>query len=495
MKNNRLLLNLLTILYILLVVSPVVLMLIPLVQGGISLDIFTQRRLTLLGRSLRLSMVVSFVSIPLSMGAGYALSEYPFLKPFKIFIFLLPLIPPYIHAVAWSDLLRGLNGELKSIIVLFASFFPMTVCFSILGFHSIPENLIDCARVYQDKHVIFKRIVLPIVFPFACAGASLIFLSMLLDYTVPSMFSVNTYAMEIFTDFSAFGSFHRTSNLLIPIFMIGILVLFVMGYSLSRYPLGFTDAPKGQKSLKLPKSLEIVVFISMAILSIQIAIPFFRLPVMMLKEEPFTTMITSAEEFFNTLLIGVLTAVFALFPCKAASLKMLNKNILFWFLCALPFVIPGSMAGISMILLSRNIPFIYGTLLSTIMALAGRFAPYAAIAFVYISSKQDTRLIDCARIYRKDFWSYLSKILFPLHRIEFFTAFILILVLSMGELGTTLLVIPPGMHTITIKIFNMMHFGVYGKAATLSMIQLVLVMIFGGLCILIMKGKEGKKVD
>jgi iron(III) transport system permease protein len=52
----------------------------------------------------------------------------------------------------------------------------------------------------------------------------------------------------------------------------------------------------------------------------------------------------------------------------------------------------------------------------------------------------------------------------------FFIAFIL----SLGELGTTLLVIPPGRETIPIKIYNLMHYGADQLVAALCLILIVI---------------------
>ena len=43
-------------------------------------------------------------------------------------------------------------------------------------------------------------------------------------------------------------------------------------------------------------------------------------------------------------------------------------------------------------------------------------------------------------------------------------------ILCMGELGTTLLVIPPGMGTLSLKIYTLMHYGASQMVAALSYI-------------------------
>ena len=53
---------------------------------------------------------------------------------------------------------------------------------------------------------------------------------------------------------------------------------------------------------------------------------------------------------------------------------------------------------------------------------------------------------------------------------EIIAGFFITFILCMGELGTTLLVIPPGQSTIPITIYNYMHYGVEEMTAALCLI-------------------------
>jgi iron(III) transport system permease protein len=56
--------------------------------------------------------------------------------------------------------------------------------------------------------------------------------------------------------------------------------------------------------------------------------------------------------------------------------------------------------------------------------------------------------------------------------------FFISFVLALGELGTTLLIIPPGMTTMPIKIYNFMHYGAEATVAALCLILLALQLLF-----------------
>jgi len=51
-------------------------------------------------------------------------------------------------------------------------------------------------------------------------------------------------------------------------------------------------------------------------------------------------------------------------------------------------------------------------------------------------------------------------------------------------LGTTLLIIPPGKETITIKIYNLMHYGADQLVAASCLILIAIILVFLGLFLL-----------
>ena len=53
--------------------------------------------------------------------------------------------------------------------------------------------------------------------------------------------------------------------------------------------------------------------------------------------------------------------------------------------------------------------------------------------------------------------------------------------LTLGELGATLLVIPPGQSTLTLRLYNYLHYGASEEVAGLSLLLTVLLVAAFGL--------------
>ncbi|MEW6571866.1 MAG: ABC transporter permease subunit [Nitrospirota bacterium] len=85
------------------------------------------------------------------------------------------------------------------------------------------------------------------------------------------------------------------------------------------------------------------------------------------------------------------------------------------------------------------------------------------------------------------------KIVVPLLKPSLMAGFFITFILSIGELGTTLLVIPPGRETIPIKIYNLMHYGADQMVAALCLILIVVILVLSGLFLVIHK-KFGKNI-
>jgi iron(III) transport system permease protein len=80
-----------------------------------------------------------------------------------------------------------------------------------------------------------------------------------------------------------------------------------------------------------------------------------------------------------------------------------------------------------------------------------------------------------------------GQIILPLLMPSIIAAAFIVFILSFGELGTTLLIIPPGKETIPIKIYNLMHYGAEQMVAALCLILLLIILASYGVFLIILK--------
>ena len=89
-------------------------------------------------------------------------------------------------------------------------------------------------------------------------------------------------------------------------------------------------------------------------------------------------------------------------------------------------------------------------------------------------------LVEAGRLARRSGLAVTWRIALPLLRNGLLTGFFIAFVLAMGELGVTLLVIPPGTATIPIKIYNFMHYGAEATVAALCLVLVASQLVFAG---------------
>ena len=75
----------------------------------------------------------------------------------------------------------------------------------------------------------------------------------------------------------------------------------------------------------------------------------------------------------------------------------------------------------------------------------------------------------------------MGRIVIPLIRPGLAAAFFIGFVLSLGDLGTTLLIMPPGRSTVPVKIYNLMHYGADQMVAALCLLLIGVILAFAGI--------------
>ena len=148
-------------------------------------------------------------------------------------------IPPYIHALTWSSAISLFNqwlaligaaplpvtGWLVSFWVQFMALLPVAIFLSCIGLASVDRTLIEAARMVRSDSEVLRTIILPLAAPTLIAASGFFFVLSCTDYSVPSLFGSDTYALDIFSVYSATGSARSALVVAVPLLIITIAVL------------------------------------------------------------------------------------------------------------------------------------------------------------------------------------------------------------------------------------------------------------------------------
>ena len=426
--------------------------------------------LLLVGKSLLLSCTVAVLASIMGTICGFLLYrlKFPFRGFYKLFLLLPLLVPPYIFAVAWKDGFQWLFGnssalysEVGMIIVHTLVYFPLAMLITGTALSRIHSGLEEAGLMRVSFARMLIKIVLPLIRPALTISFLLILIISLSDFSVPAFFGVNTFTTEIFTQFSAFYNHQLAISQSFLLVLLCLTLLLSENKYLSDAPF-FSVHVKGSSTkhysvLRRKTSLHILLWILLFAVLV--------LPVVMLFHQALSgreilfsrawellspTIFQSAKlAFLGALLISSIS-LWVAYMKERSSFPHLNTMLL------LTFIIPSTVLGVAVIKF-YNQPgtnFIYTTIIILLITYVGRFGFIAAriigngIKQIPGSLEEAARVIGIPPV--KRFFSISIPLLLP----SLFTAFVLSFVLCLGELGTTIMIYPPGIELMPVKIFT-----------------------------------------
>ena len=456
------------------------------------------RRFTLLVNSLGLagSVAISVTVIGFLCGTLLLGEEKGVLGLIKWGFLLTAPVPPYIHALTWSNFVRllqtilgaygdwmQLSGFPMSYCVNVLAYLPLGVGLALIGLILIEAPAVEAARMVRGDFDVMIRGVLPLALPTVFTSIGLIFILVITDFSVPTLYSFNVYSLEVFSEFSA--SNNSANSLLLSIPMI-IATLGLLVYSVKGLRMTAQSSSVGQissfKNWALPSWFQMLQQIALGVAVLQVTLLVGGLLIETGSLSSLWYALTAAgDDIVTSSVISGSSALLGAVLGYVFADRLDEKEFWWWFL-SFPLALPASLIGISLIQTYTNVlPQLYGTMWMPVIASVTRFMPLSAIIVFAQKKKMDKLLFDAAELFAEDRNKAFWKVKLPLQRYGIIASTLMIFTISLGELGGTLLVIPPGRETLTIRIFNYLHYGGTEEVAGLCLALVVIMMTLTGL--------------
>lgn len=501
------------LIYIIIVLLPIIWLLLYIILNGylcqIRLDL---RQAILLRNSLSIALGSSFLALILGVPLAFFLGRVvlPWKKIFS-WAYLIPLlIPPYIQAIVWIHIL-GENGLfnifLKNIfhlpkgiftpygiggciLVLGISYFPIVTLLVLSGLSSLDRRFEDAGRLTHPWKSVIMRITWPLLRPHLLGGFLLVFIFCISNYAVPSLLRVNTYPVEIFIQFGAFYDYGAAFAGVFPLVIVTLVLLVahrlimgkrsyvVIGGRSKRAELLDSGRLKGWVFSYCLLLIVITAILPLIILTVRAgSIQSFRIA---FKTSGgtilFTLWLAALAATFITILSAFVGHIIVRGKGKTGYLADLGSF--------LPFAIPATVFGVGLILVWNRplTQLIYTGLGILLIAYIARFTSFSIRVMVAQFRQLNPALEEAASLYPVGKWKRWQRIELPLLKRGFLIAWLVGFILCMRELGATLLVIPPGKETVSLRIYNLMHYGAEKLVSALCLIiiaaSLVPILIF-----------------
>ena len=443
---------------------------------GTNFQLLDKETFSLLAKSGIIAFSIAFFSTILGTALGFLLYKTNIvLRGFFKVALLIPLfISPYILAVAWKDFFylffsntSFISSHIGVILVLTTIFTPLSMLIIGSALSNINAQLEDAGFMITNFRSVIFKIILPLIKPALISSFVLVFIFSISEFSVPAFLGIRVFTTEIFTQFSAF--YNHSLAILQSSLLIIICVLLL--YSERKY---IADAPflsvdskgTGNKlySIKTQNRLSLLFLFSWFFISV--TLPFIVLFVQSFKDgtskfiQAFELLIPTFSNSIGLAFTGALIIVFVGFTAAYFSEKQTNakKRKSFDWLLLIIFAIPSTIFGISLIKFYNQpiLDFIYSGYAIIIIGYVGKYTFISAKLIGNAIKQIPNSLDEAAQIEGITSFTRLRKILIPLIMPTLFVTFVISFIFSLGELGTTIMLYPPGTEIMPIKVFTIM---------------------------------------
>lgn len=419
-------------------------------------------------------------------------------------VVVLAPVPAYVHALAWTATAFTWNGWLHRIglsalpleglvgswwVQLMASL-PIAVALALVAIEGVPPPLVEAARLARSDLAVLARVTLPLAAPMILAGGGFLFLLSVLDYGVPALFQVSVYALDVFAEYSATNQAVRAFLLALPLIALAAAAIAASQRALRQA----TRRPERRSRAAGPRPVWPRWFVllqaaALLLLAAQVLVPLVSLTRAVGSRRAFMTTTSAAgSEIAFSFWIAIVVAALSVPLAVAAARPLLRPDRagrLWWLVVTVPLALPAPLVGIGLIAIWNRpvLPDIYGSAAMPVLAALARFTPLAAIVVLVALRQVDPELIDAARLFQGGTTHGWLQIRLPLLVPGLLAGAAVAFALTLGELGATLIIAPPGQATLSMRIYNYLHYGASDTVAGLCLIMALAAVAAGLLAI------------
>lgn len=430
------------------------------------------REVALLGKSLLLAAGTTATSLILGLACAWAVAHRnipgrAFLKAALLVPFL---IPPYFEAIAWLNLVNVSGSLAATALLLGFCHFPLVLFPTLSALERVSGGLEESAWLTLGPARTWKTILWPLAWPFTLLGAALVWMLTLVEYGVPSLVGVGTYSQDIFALIQGYHDYASAGKACIPLLIAGLLPgVLALSWGLPRMrrlALPQTSRP----ARRLARRPWLTAALPLAVCGLTLGIPLASL--VSRAGRPVTFQLALWEAGGDLLSSLGLAGAATLLALIAGGWVAARGGVP-WAVATLPALcVPPMLAGLGLIATINRIGLSSSNLL-LVVALAGRYLALPACLSALSIQATPPSQMEAARLNPRVVQGVFTRLV-GLHKKAWGVALALTFALTMSELSLSLLLADPGTSTLSVRIFNLYH---YGRADLVSALCLIHVMV------------------
>lgn len=458
-----------------------------------------QRGLLLNTTALGVGSAVFATAVGAPLGFILARVPVPCKSGLRLTLLAPLLLPPYVIALAWMYLEGGLREVLPAavvaalpdpytlggaIVALTVVFYPLAMTATEVGLRRVEARLEEAALLVARPGRVLWRITWPLVAPSIVSAALVIFVLAISEFSVPGLLRVRVFTTEIFTAFAALYDFGRATVLAVPLLVVSIAVAAAAAFLLRDRVLVTRRGLYGSPIVPSEAWTVIAAALAGAVILLTLVLPVAAIAREAFRADSMAAVIEgSRAAVVNSLVAATIgaTAITATAICLgyardrtrapgAAAVDVL------WIVL---FTVPSTVVGIGLIGVWNRPPpwgWFYGTGAMLIVGYLARFLPVAALAVAAAMRSVPTSHEEAAAVSGSGWLRTMAHIVVPQIRLGLLAVWAIALILAFGEVGTSILVAPPGESTLPIRVYTMTANAAPGHVATLALFQSLVIL-------------------
>lgn len=469
---------------------PIIGMVLPLLSLLSFSDYATSRSFFVSGRQMHLLAQSLFFSGTVALttsviGTSLAIMLIHSKSGKQILALILPtliVVPPAIHGINWTATIMAVGewltrnhltaiqpgGWLAAGLAEILSFLPIAIAIAWAGVAMLDIRLIEAGIIYRPRMAVLTCITVRLAMPVLLSGSGVIFLLSLSDYSVPSLFSVNVYALEIFSTYST--GVHPAAAVFTAAPLVAIITVTLMAILKAGRRVQAMAMSRKVYSGYLASGTQTTPVAAMLLVA------YFILPLAVM------TMTAGSLQFLEVAASGARSEMgvsIAISLSVAAICTILGLSVgqaldkkgpvsaILWGLTCLAFALPAPLTGIG--LLQIDVGYRLEEFLP-VWANTVRFLPIAAFVSFAMHRRADSKLIEAGHVFARNRLHAMRHITLPLMLPGLVISGATCFAFTMGELGATLLVAAPGRATLMMRLYNLLHYGASREIAGLCLL-------------------------
>jgi iron(III) transport system permease protein len=330
---------------------------------------------------------------------------------------------------------------------------------------------------------VLRRITWPLVAPSVASAASIIFVLAISEFSVPSLLRVRVFTTEVFTAFAALYDFGRATMLAGPLLIVSAAVAVVAARCLGGRLVTTRRSTRGEPLDVFEAWRPIVVGAVGCTIVAMLVVPVAGLASEAFRSVSIAGAVRSSHvAVSNSLLLAVggATAVTMLsaFLGYARARATSSLGIPLDALLLVLFTVPSTVVGIALIgIWNRELALgLYGTPAMFLLGYLARFVPGGALAVAATVRSVPESQEEAAAPAGAGWVRTMARIVLPQIRTGLLAVWVISFILAFGEVGTSILVAPPGESTLPIRIYTMTANAPPGHVAALALFQAIVVL-------------------